>query len=96
MNAFFLFLFCRTGKYAVCWSVCTFSWEILQAQAVKGLNSSITERGRGKRENSSSKTLILKDSRVRSIWTYLTATPCYTTRQREKDKIILYYTGIKI
>ena len=25
------------------------------------------------------KTLILKDSSIRSIWTYLTASPCYTT-----------------
>ena len=25
------------------------------------------------------KTLILKDSSVRSIWTYLTGSPCYTT-----------------
>ena len=29
--------------------------------------------------NSNSKTLILKDSSIRSIWTYLTASPCYTT-----------------
>ena len=35
------------------------------------------ERGRG-RENSNSKTLILKNSSVRSIWTYLTA------RERER------------
>ena len=42
------------------------------------------ERGEGERErererereNSNSKTLILKDSSVRSIWTYLTASPC--------------------
>ena len=32
-----------------------------------------------KYENSNSKTLILKDSSVRSIWTCLTASPCYTT-----------------
>ena len=48
------------------------------------------------RENSNSKTLILKDSSVRSIWTYLTASPCYTTntdkhdytrhRRRERDE----------
>ena len=38
-----------------------------------------TERQRD-RENSNSKTLILKDSSVRSIWTYLTASPCYTTK----------------
>ena len=30
-------------------------------------------------ENSNSKTLILKNSSVRSIWTYGTASPCYTT-----------------
>ena len=34
------------------------------------------------RENSKSKTLILKDSSVRSIWTYLTASPCYTTNTK--------------
>ena len=31
------------------------------------------------RQNSNSKTLILKDSSIRSILTYLTAGPCYTT-----------------
>ena len=39
------------------------------------------------------KTLILKDSSVRSIWTKLTASPCYTTntnkheieRERERE-----------
>ena len=36
------------------------------------------EGGGGEREgeNSNSKTLIFKDSSVRSIWTYLTASPC--------------------
>ena len=39
------------------------------------------------RENSNSnlKTLILNDSSVRSIWTYLTASPCYTTNRNTKD-----------
>ena len=43
--------------------------------------------------NSKSKTLILKDSSVRSIWTYLTASPCYTTntnrheRERERESL---------
>ena len=36
-----------------------------------------------------SKTLLLKDSSVRSIWTYLTAGPCYilqsTERERERE-----------
>ena len=36
-------------------------------------------------ENSNSKTLILKDSSVRSIWTYLTASPCYTTNKNKHD-----------
>ena len=36
------------------------------------------EREREK-SNSNSKTLILKESSVRSIWTYLTASPCCTT-----------------
>ena len=39
------------------------------------------EKGKRERENSNSKTLILKDSSVRSIWTYLTASPCYTTNK---------------
>ena len=34
------------------------------------------------RENS--KTLILKDSSIRSIWTCLTASPCYSTNTRER------------
>ena len=33
-----------------------------------------------------SKTLILKDSSIRSIWTYLTARPCYTTNTRERGR----------
>ena len=49
------------------------------------------ERGGKKREgerensNSNSKTLILKDSSVRFIWTYLTASPCYTTNTNMHD-----------
>ena len=35
--------------------------------------------------NLSSKILILKDSSVRSIWTYLTASPCYTTNTNKHD-----------
>ena len=34
------------------------------------------------RESSNSKSLTLKDSSVRSIWTYLTASPCYTTNTK--------------
>ena len=41
--------------------------------------------GGGERENSNSKSLILKDSSVRSIWTYLTAGPCYTTNTNMHD-----------
>ena len=37
------------------------------------------------RENSNSKTLILKDSSVTSIWTYLAASPCYTTKTNKHD-----------
>ena len=43
-----------------------------------------TERDR-ETENSNSKTLILKDSSVMSIWTYLTASPCYTTNTNKHD-----------
>ena len=51
--------------------------------------------GEGERKRTwYSKTLILKDSSVRSIWTYLTASPCYTTntnklkreRERQRDR----------
>ena len=37
------------------------------------------------RESSNSKSLILNDSSVRSIWTYLTASPCYTTNTNMQD-----------
>ena len=37
------------------------------------------------REKSNSKTLILKDSSIRSIWTYLTASPSYTTNTNKHD-----------
>ena len=38
--------------------------------------------------NSNSKTLILKDSSVRSFWTYLTVTasPCYTTNKHDNTR----------
>ena len=51
-----------------------------------------TYREREREENSNSKTLILKDSSVRSIWTYLTASPCYTTNTNKHD----YTTNIII
>ena len=35
--------------------------------------------------DSNSKTLILKDSSVRSIWTCLTASPCYATNTNKHD-----------
>ena len=44
--------------------------------------ASLRER---ERERENSKTLILKDSSVRSIWTYLTASPCYTTNTNQHD-----------
>ena len=37
------------------------------------------------KSNSNSKTLILKDSSVRSFWIYLTASPCYTTNTNKHD-----------
>ena len=42
---------------------------------------------RNSNSNSNSKTLTLKDSSVRSIWTYLTLTvsPCYTTNTNKHD-----------
>ena len=38
--------------------------------------------------NSNSKTLILKDSSARSIWTYLTASSCFTTNTTIPQTII--------
>ena len=49
-----------------------------------------TERER-ERENTNSKTLILKDSSVMSIWTYLTASPCYTTNTNKHNTTNKYY-----
>ena len=37
------------------------------------------QRGRERERTPNSKNFILKDSSVRSIWIYLTASPCYTT-----------------
>ena len=37
------------------------------------------------RDRENSKTLILKDISVRSIWTYLTASPCCTTNTNKHD-----------
>ena len=45
--------------------------------------------------NSNSKTLILKDSSVRSIWTYLTASPCYTTNTNKHDNTTNIISTIK-
>ena len=50
--------------------------------------------GRGGELKLELKTLILKDSSVRSIWTYLTASPCYTTNtNRQKGKQTGRQTG---
>ena len=39
-------------------------------------------------ENSNSKTLIHKDRSIRSIWTYLKASPCYSnTSKQERESI---------
>ena len=43
------------------------------------------------KEKENSKTLIIKDSSVRSFWTYLTASPCCTTNT---NKTIILQTGI--
>ena len=37
------------------------------------------------RERENSKTLILEENSVKSIWTYLTASPCYTTNTNKHD-----------
>ena len=43
------------------------------------------EREGGGGCSNSKKTLIFKDSSVRSTWTYLTASPCYTTNTNKHD-----------
>ena len=43
------------------------------------------EEKRERERNLNLKTLVLKDSSVRSIWTYLTASPCYTTNTNKHD-----------
>ena len=45
----------------------------------------MTNRER-ERERSNSKTFILQDSRVRFIWTYLTASPCHIMVERERER----------
>ena len=42
---------------------------------------------KGEYLNSSSKTLILKDSSIRSTYTHLTASPCYTTNTDKHGNI---------
>ena len=45
-----------------------------------------TERDRERqRENMNSNTLILKDDSIRSIWPYVTVSPCYTTKTDKHD-----------
>ena len=49
------------------------------------LHTSLSYSRERERENSNSKTLIPKDSSVRSIWTYLKASPCYATNTNKHD-----------
>ena len=49
------------------------------------------EMGKGGRENSNWKTSILEDSSVRSIGTYPTASPCYTTNTNKCDNTTSKY-----
>ena len=49
------------------------------------------KRGERKKKKQNSKTLILKDSSVRSIWTYLTASPCCTTNTNKHDYTVNRY-----
>ena len=51
----------------------------------EGEKERYTLRGERENSNSNSKTLILKDSSIRSIWTYLTASPCYSTNTSKHD-----------
>ena len=59
----------------------------------QGVREVQTREGRGgwggererERERENSKPLILKDSSDRSIWTYVTASPCYTTNTNKHD-----------
>ena len=45
----------------------------------------LQKNGSERNPNSNSKTLTLEDSSVRSFWTYLTASPCYTTNTNKHD-----------
>ena len=56
-----------------------------------------TRGGRGERGgNSNSKTVIFKDSSVRSIWTYLTASPCHCTNTSKHDDTTNIYVSVRI
>ena len=58
----------------------------------EGEKERYTLRGERENSNSNSKTLILKDSSIRSIWTYLTASPCYSTNtSKHGDTTNRYY-----
>ena len=65
--------------------------------SVQGSGGGATEAGGGGREKEreNSKTLILKDSSVRPIWTYLTASPCYTTNTNKHDNTTNIISTIK-
>ena len=56
----------------------------LCASRVRTIGNRVSRREEGN-SNSNWKTLILKDSSVRSIWTYLTASPCYTLNTNKHD-----------
>ena len=51
--------------------------------------------GGGGGGDSNSETLILKDSSVRSIWPYLTASPCYSTNMGQVSRTIPETDSIK-
>ena len=50
-----------------------------QTQLLQTTHQTIFKQITKQQQNSNWKTLILKDSSVRSIQIYLTASPCYTT-----------------
>ena len=62
------------------YEACSFGpfWSITKGRVEGGGRGGKATNGVRERELNS-KTLILKDSSIRSIWTYLTASLCYTT-----------------
>ena len=69
------------GLFCCCLFTCLCIYLLCPCMPWNGRLISLGGRG----GDSNSKILILKDSSVRSIWTYLTASPCYTTNSNKHN-----------